>query len=214
MWSILARDRLLRAGSGLKLGQNTLKMVCLSFSRLAGGLLTISSVFINNHTAVWGSWYDPSAGTWGYACCQSTLHISYCAGQAAIEAAKASSAQHLLASASNTGPSSSATIEKVSKPSTDALGNEDSRSRLEQNFSKKRVGEGDVKLDNARLAKAIDEEKKRKMRGEEDDDRFTKKKKGAPESGSHDVTEEELGTFSFSFMPSLYTHRFRQRHIE
>jgi pre-mRNA-processing factor SLU7 len=64
---------------------------------------------------------------------------------------------------------------------------------VEQNFSKKRVGEGDVKLDNERLAKAIQEEKKRKMRGEDDGDRFTKKVKSRPEGGSHDVTEEELG---------------------
>jgi hypothetical protein len=72
---------------------------------------------------------------------------------------------------------------------------EDARDRVDQNFSKKRVGEGDVKLDNDRLAKAIIEEKKRKMRGEEDGDRFTKKVKGGPEGGSHDVTEEELGVY-------------------
>jgi len=153
-------------------------------------------VFVNNHAAVWGSWYDPSSGTWGYACCQSTLHISYCAGQAGIEAAQASSAQHLLASTSGSGPSSSAAApEKSSKPLTETHTEEDARDRVKQNFSKKRVGDGDVKLDNERLAKAIQEEKKRKMRGEEDGDRFTKKIKSRPEGGSHDVTEEELEAY-------------------
>lgn len=78
--------------------------------------------------------------------------------------------------------------------------NDEAAGRSEQNYSKKRVGEGDIKLDNARLAKAIEEEKKRKMRGEPDDERLSfKKKKGVPDSGSHDVTEEELGTLLHAY---------------
>lgn len=166
-------------------------------------------MLINNHTAVWGSWYDPSSGTWGYACCQSTLHISYCAGQAGIEATRASSAQHLLASTSMPPPSSTSAHKLLlsstaSKPlaethiaDTDHSARE--RNGTEQNFSKKRIGEGDVKLDSERLAKAISEEKKRKMRGEEEDggDRFGKKKRAG--GGSHDVTEEELGMLFLGF---------------
>ncbi|TRM69423.1 Pre-mRNA splicing Prp18-interacting factor-domain-containing protein [Schizophyllum amplum] len=53
-------------------------------------------VFTNNHTAVWGSWYDKATGVWGYACCHSSLHLSYCAGQAGIEATNASTAKSLL----------------------------------------------------------------------------------------------------------------------
>jgi len=167
-------------------------------------VLTCRIVFVNNHTAVWGSWYDPSSGTWGYACCQSTLHISYCAGQAGIDAARASSAQHLLASTSGSGPPSSVpAVEKSSKSLAKTHAEDDARDRVEQNFSKKRVGEGDIKLDNDRLTKAIHEEKKRKMRGEEDGDRFTKKSKGGPEGGSHDVTEEELGMY---YLVLMYCH--------
>ena len=44
-------------------------------------------VYINNHTAVWGSfWRD---GAWGYACCCSTVKQSYCVGSAGVEAEKA-----------------------------------------------------------------------------------------------------------------------------
>lgn len=43
-------------------------------------------VFINNHTTVWGSYWN--AGSWGYKCCCSTIKESYCTGQAGIEAAK------------------------------------------------------------------------------------------------------------------------------
>ncbi|KAG2043674.1 Pre-mRNA splicing Prp18-interacting factor-domain-containing protein [Suillus americanus] len=137
-------------------------------------------VYVNNHTDVWGSWYDLSSGTWGYACCHSTIHISYCAGEVGKEAAQASTAQALLASSkAQTEPSSQ---------------NNDVRARIEQNYSKKRVGEGDVSLDKDRLAEAINEEKKRKTRGDKDDDRSSKKMKGL-QSGSHDVTEEELEAY-------------------
>ncbi|KAI7857162.1 Pre-mRNA splicing Prp18-interacting factor-domain-containing protein [Circinella umbellata] len=45
-------------------------------------------VFTNNHTSVWGSyWLD---GKWGYGCCRSFVHNSYCTGAAGIEAHKAS----------------------------------------------------------------------------------------------------------------------------
>jgi len=41
-------------------------------------------VYINNHTAVWGSWWHD--GQWGYACCKSLVKNSYCTGLAGIEA--------------------------------------------------------------------------------------------------------------------------------
>lgn len=145
---------------------------------------------MNNHTAVWGSWYDPSSGTWGYRCCHSIIHISYCSGEAGIEAAQASSAQNLLASTPMNPPTAIETSHKDEEPAE----------KVEQNYSKKRVGEGDVKLDKERLAQAINEEKKRKMRGEDADDRTGKKRKNALESGSHDVTEEELGALHFFFL--------------
>ncbi|KIK40160.1 hypothetical protein CY34DRAFT_283979 [Suillus luteus UH-Slu-Lm8-n1] len=137
-------------------------------------------VYVNNHTDVWGSWYDLSSGTWGYACCHSTIHISYCAGEVGKEAAQASTAQALLAS-------SKAQSEPFAQDN-------EARARIEQNYSKKRVGEGDVALDKDRLAEAISEEKKRKARGDKDDDRSSKKAKGL-QSGSHDVTEEELEAY-------------------
>jgi pre-mRNA-processing factor SLU7 len=36
-------------------------------------------VLINNHTAVWGSWWHD--GSWGYACCHSSIKNSYCTGE-------------------------------------------------------------------------------------------------------------------------------------
>lgn len=36
-------------------------------------------VLINNHTAVWGSWWRD--GHWGFKCCHSTVKNSYCTGK-------------------------------------------------------------------------------------------------------------------------------------
>ena len=46
----------------------------------------------NNHTSVWGSWYDLERGLWGYQCCHNTLRRSYCTG----EAGKAANATAVL----------------------------------------------------------------------------------------------------------------------
>lgn len=145
-------------------------------------------VYINNHTAVWGSYYDKATSEWGYACCHSTLHISYCAGLAGIEATEASSARQLLG-ANSQEESSSSTVKETSSTKQ--------KERIEQNFSKTRVGENEnVVLDKEKLDRALKEEKKRKAKNDYDDeDRFSKKSKsGTGDSSTHDVTEEQLGT--------------------
>ena len=156
-------------------------------------------VYINNHTAVWGSWYDTSTGNWGYACCHSSIHISYCSGLVGIEAAEASSAQQLLASSST-------------QPSQQKVDTEDGAERVErvdQNYSKKRIGEGDVKLDQELLAQSVLDEKKRKSGGMNGDERSSKKQKSG-QGGSHEVTEEELGAFLHLFFCKLHlTYRCR-----
>ena len=72
-----------------------------------------------------------------------------------------------------------------------AQGNGDS------NLSKKRLGEGNLSLDNERLAQALSAERKRKAAGEDDgDDRWGgKRRKHGREGTNIDVTEEDLGVF-------------------
>lgn len=76
-------------------------------------------------------------------------------------------------------------------PSESAPEKERASLDITQNYSKKRVGEGDVKLDKDKMAYALEKEKKRKVGGD-DDDRSGKKRKGI-DVGTHEVTEEELG---------------------
>ena len=125
---------------------------------------------------MWGSWYDLPTGLWGYACCHSCVHLSYCTGQAGIEATKASTAQSLLSGQS------------ITKRTENTLA-----SKVEQNFAKKRVGEGDIQLDQEKFKQALDDAKKRKTAVDDGDERSGKKRRGVLESSSHDVTEEEFG---------------------
>jgi pre-mRNA-processing factor SLU7 len=37
-------------------------------------------VYTNNHTSIWGSYYNRVQHCWGYACCHSLLKNSYCTG--------------------------------------------------------------------------------------------------------------------------------------
>ncbi|KAI0823636.1 pre-mRNA-splicing factor SLU7 [Trametes gibbosa] len=141
-------------------------------------------VYVNNHTSVWGSWYDMTSGQWGYACCHSFIHMSYCTGEAGISAAEASSAKNLLQVAA---PSSS--MPPPPHPVTDNA--EDRKKKAEELYSKKRLGEGDLSLDQSKLAQAMGEERKRKAKGDDDDDRSGKKPKGS----SYEVSEEELEAY-------------------
>lgn len=145
-----------------------------------------TSVYINNHTHVWGSWYDPLTSSWGYACCHSTVHISYCTGQAGIEAAAASSAKNLLTLAPKPVETVPQPAETEQESSRDA---EDRRRNAKNAFGKERVGEGEVQLDKERLAQALKEEKKRKARGD-NEGRAGKRAKG---DESQEITEEQLG---------------------
>lgn len=148
---------------------------------------------------MWGSWYDPASGQWGFACCHSTIHLSYCTGESGIYATQESSAKHLLAS-------SSAAVEDDAPEASSSKANhatvEDRKKKAEELFSKKRLGEGDLKLDEKRLADAMQAERDRKRKGRADEEEGSSKRKKAADS--YEVTEEELGTLPVVYMKSVY----------
>jgi pre-mRNA-processing factor SLU7 len=51
----------------------------------------VEDVYENNHTCIWGSWFDKADMSWGYDCCHSKVRNSYCTGKDGKEALKASS---------------------------------------------------------------------------------------------------------------------------
>ena len=132
------------------------------------------SVYINNHTSVWGSWYETASSSWGYGCCHSTVHISYCTGEAGKQAARASSAQNLLM---GSGPPPEDSTSKSSPGGGDK--------------GKQRKTDVDVGAEQGKLS----DERKRRARANEGDERFSKKSKNeeAVESKKFDVSEDELG---------------------
>jgi pre-mRNA-processing factor SLU7 len=124
---------------------------------------------------VWGSWYDIASNTWGYACCHSVVHISYCTGEAGRQATAASSAQNLLLS------NSSQPKDPTSKPPAGGDGDK---------------GKQRTDIDVEEAQSKLSEERKRKARVNDGDNRFNKKSKAEEglESKKFDVTEGELGT--------------------
>ncbi|KDO34954.1 hypothetical protein SPRG_01016 [Saprolegnia parasitica CBS 223.65] len=50
----------------------------------------MEDIYENNHTQIWGSWYDKAARAWGFACCHSKVRKSYCTGDEGKAAAMAS----------------------------------------------------------------------------------------------------------------------------
>jgi pre-mRNA-processing factor SLU7 len=152
------------------------------------------TVYVNNHTSVWGSWYDTGSSTWGYACCHSGVHISYCTGEAGKQAAAASSAQNLLMG------SDSQPEDLASKSLSEGGGG---------NKGKQRKTDIDVEAEQSKLA----EERKRKGRANDGDDRFSKKSKNeeAAESKKFDVSEDELGKIVHDPVGMAKTNEWTQR---
>ncbi|UOH80882.1 pre-mRNA-splicing factor SLU7 [Cryptococcus neoformans] len=156
-------------------------------------------VYINNHTAIWGSYYDLSTSQWGFACCHSVLPGSYCTGDAGKLANASSSASALIASSSER-----AQIEEAAEKERKSLAEQ----RLEDlasgkakkgkereldlpQYGKRPEDGEDLDLDKGRLKNALKEEKKRKKMGE--DEAWQQAKKGKT-----DVTQEELEAYRLS----------------
>ncbi|OMP01914.1 Pre-mRNA splicing Prp18-interacting factor [Corchorus olitorius] len=81
----------------LLLGQSERQVEYDRAGRVIKGLMEIlipkskyeEDVFMNNHTSVWGSWWNIDAHQWGYQCCKQVIRNSYCTGLAGIEASEA-----------------------------------------------------------------------------------------------------------------------------
>lgn len=163
-------------------------------------ILKSDAVYINNHTQIWGSWYSVQTRQWGYACCHSLIHASYCTGQAGIEAADASS---------------HATLLKIDQARLENQRREEDAAATATTAvsTSKRLGEGDLQLDQEKLAHAMREERKRKAGDLEE--RYGNDKKRKYNGGMDvDVTEEELGEISISVVSSKlhinqYTEAYR-----
>ncbi|WRT67785.1 pre-mRNA-splicing factor SLU7 [Kwoniella shivajii] len=155
-------------------------------------------VHTNNHTAVWGSFYDITNGSWGFACCHSLLSGSYCTGEAGKNANSSSSVQALLDSAAKVRA-----IEEAGEKERKSLAEQHMEDIASGKKKKERDSNvptyggrpddslDDVELDKDRLQKALADEKKRKNMDE--GQAWEKSKKGKTE-----VTQEEMEAYRLS----------------
>lgn len=138
-------------------------------------------VLINNHTAVWGSWWHD--GAWGYACCHSMVKNSYCTGKVGVKAAEQTEEQMLR--------------------------NMEARAKAEEEMQKKRENsklngykkaadvwgeapDGDVELDEKKLKEAM-KKLDREEREVETDER--KRKFNSLKGGDEGITPEEMEAY-------------------
>ncbi|XP_037091972.1 LOW QUALITY PROTEIN: pre-mRNA-splicing factor SLU7-like [Pollicipes pollicipes] len=131
-------------------------------------------VYINNHTAVWGSyWRD---GRWGFKCCHSLIKNSYCTG----EAGRAVNAADLLTLPPATRPDDEPPEEGVLEPAEEPPSDDGERQRRrtlieehEQRMNKKR------------------EKKKRKKSKKQKKKKRRKKDESSSSSDSESEEDEE-----------------------
>lgn len=151
-------------------------------------------VYVNNHTSVWGSWFDRDASAWGYGCCHSLVAGSYCTGEAGKLANEASSAQALLDAKpeEEEAPVKSLVELHRERMAKGEVAQDKGKAKAkESEYAKYDDDPEAIALDKARLKTAIQAEKKRKALGEEEAWEASKKAK-------QDVTKEELEAYRLS----------------
>lgn len=176
------------------------RSLALSFSLLANR--PPCAVFPGNHSSVWGSFYSPTTGNWGFACCHSTIKNSYwcvppplspsatnalrSAGTASIEAAQAEAQGGLGLLTARAGEAEREKSMLQLRAEEDARTGKGKRKAVdeEEGGRKRAVGEGDVdkRLDRDKLDEVL---------------------KGKSETfGGKPVTEEEMGMTLFASLLS------------
>lgn len=142
-------------------------------------------VYINNHTAVWGSYWESSQ--WGYACCKQLVKNTYCTGEAG-KMAKDEIQKQLRASLNKAV--SQKENEKESEAKKSALSHKPTKNPLNKFGDEDTLDE--KKLDDERLKKALKEEHKRHKDTELDE---RKRQYNSLSGDSYEVTEEEMEAY-------------------
>ncbi|KAK9822076.1 hypothetical protein WJX74_005415 [Apatococcus lobatus] len=144
-------------------------------------------VLINNHTCVWGSWWQE--GTWGYACCHQSIKNSYCTGEAGLAAAEetALQMQQNLEHKAAEQQARAAALDSSSEPS--------SSKQLDLAAKKgiwgSEVSE-DVQLDKDKLQAALKKAAEKEQEEAENDER---KRKYNSMSHDTEVTNEDMEAY-------------------
>ena len=160
-------------------------------------------VQINNHTTVWGSFFDKRSGKWGYGCCHSVIKQSYCTGMEGRKVNEEYSAA-LLSAGGGTRKrdeeeeeeeeegGKEAEKEKKQKKKSKLSGEMTTRSELYGT----EAGITALELDAAKLKEAVKRQKAfQRERVEADDRKRGYNVKGEGEGGSGEVTKEDMEAY-------------------
>jgi pre-mRNA-processing factor SLU7 len=137
-------------------------------------------VYINNHTSVWGSYFERHSMRWGYACCHSLIKNSICTGEAG--------------KAANDATVTGVLQEEDRAKLTEAPSSNKSRSTFVRRADVYGDASGEVELDEQKLQEALkrQEEFQRQAANERDaDDRKRKYNSNA----TSDVTPEDMEAY-------------------
>ena len=139
-------------------------------------------VYLQNHTAVWGSFWH--SGAWGYACCKQLVKNSYCTGAQGIEAARETN--NLMVS----------NVEN--KRAMDEANAARAKSSLDATKKAKDLWGGDVKddveLDPKKLLDALKRQDEREEQMKKDS-KVGKNKRGYNVTHEEEVTEEDMEAY-------------------
>lgn len=136
----------------------------------------VEDVYENNHTNVWGSWFDRSEMAWGYACCYSKVRKSYCTGEEgkrALEASKTVVTERAMLLPSKSAEEGSAKNDSGIRKRSEMYG---------ENLT--------PELDAKRLKKAMKKVAKEQRDAETDD-----KNRKYNSMGSYEVNAEEMEAY-------------------
>jgi len=132
----------------------------------------------NNHTEIWGSWYDRETGKWGYKCCHQTFRNAYCTGKVGIEAAQELK-EKLLQRAAGGALSSSASSSSSAISTTSSVTVPLKRLADEEENEDRSSDTGDEELRRPAKKQKIEKEKRRR------------RKKGSSSSSSSSSDSED-----------------------
>lgn len=136
----------------------------------------VEDVFENNHTTIWGSWFDRSEMAWGYSCCHSKVRKSYCTGEdgkKAIEASLNVSAQRQML--------------KPQKREENAVQDDGGVLRKRSDMYGENIA---PELDDKKLKKALKKAAKENAKAETDD-----KKRKYNSMSNYEVNAEEMEAY-------------------
>ncbi|GLE05307.1 hypothetical protein PINS_up014320 [Pythium insidiosum] len=146
----------------------------------------VEDVLEQNHTSVWGSWFDRNDMAWGYACCHSKVRKSYCTGEEGKQAIEA--ARH----AQNTERAMLPVKEKTEEEDAKAPASDGSGIRKRSEMYGENVAPA---LDEKKLKKALKKAKKEKVKG---DDETDDRKRKYNSMANYEVDAEEMEAYKLT----------------